>query len=226
MGTLPLIDVLLPLVPFMALILAASLHGLAVSSHFPRRHRGPGLVSGFGPIILFGSMALVVVCLVPGIAAALRFVPWYAAIIGGGFSLLAAPLVLRWFPDRFVDGRGALVTFAAASAVSPSARWIVVAARCKASGITPPQQSDKTSVWLTEQTISKMPCEMLIRFAAASIYAKRSIGDPALEPSRDRDQRQTSAQPVAGFARCRRLRSSPSAATTRPPCAISPPRPP
>jgi len=156
MGTLPLIDVLLPLVPFMALILAASLHGLAVSSHFPRRHRGPGLVSGFGPIILFGSMALVVVCLVPGIAAALRFIPWYAAIIGGGFSLLAAPLVLRWFPDRFVDGRGAPVAFAAASAVLALLLvWIVVAARCEASGITPPPQSDKTGVWLAEQTISK-----------------------------------------------------------------------
>jgi hypothetical protein len=107
---------LLPLLLFMALTLAASLQGLAASGHFPRRHRGSAVAFGFGPIILFGSMVLVVVCLVAGIAAAPRLMPWYAAVIGGGLSVLAAPLVLQWFPDRFVDGRGSLVAFAALSA--------------------------------------------------------------------------------------------------------------
>jgi hypothetical protein len=90
---------------------------LAVSGHFPHGNSQSTLASGFGPIVLLGSMALVSVCLVAGIAAALHVIPWYAAIIGGGFSLLAAPLVLRWFPDRFVDGRGALVAFASARVV-------------------------------------------------------------------------------------------------------------
>jgi hypothetical protein len=103
---------LIPLALFVALILAAALQGLAVSGHFPRRRKEVA----FEAVILFGSMALAVLSLVGGIAAALHFVPWYAAIIGGGFALLAAPLVLPWFPDRFVDGRGAPIAFAGVNA--------------------------------------------------------------------------------------------------------------
>ncbi len=110
-------DALIPIVLFMALVLAASLQALAASGHFPRPHRASAWASGFGPIILFGSMALVIVGLAAGTAAALRLIPWYAAIIGGGLSVLAAPLVLQWFPDRFVDGRGSLLAFAAVSVV-------------------------------------------------------------------------------------------------------------
>ncbi len=105
----------IPLVLFMALILVASLHGLAASGHFPRALRSSA--SGVGPIILFGSMAVAIAGLASGIVAAVRFIPWYAAIIGGGLAILAAPLVLQRFPDRFVDGRGALLTFAAANLV-------------------------------------------------------------------------------------------------------------
>jgi hypothetical protein len=114
---MPVIEALIPLALFMTLILAASLQGLAVSGHFPRDCDGSAWACGFGAVLLFGSIALAAVCLVAGIAAALRFIPWYAAIIGGGFALLAAPLVLQWFPDRFVDGRGAPAVFAGASAV-------------------------------------------------------------------------------------------------------------
>ncbi len=92
---MPLIDYLVPLALFAALILAASLFGLAVSGHFPRRQKGTAFASAFGAIILFGSIALVIAGLAGGIMGALHFVPWYAAIIGGGFALLAAPLVLR-----------------------------------------------------------------------------------------------------------------------------------
>jgi hypothetical protein len=107
------ISTLIPLILFMALVLTASLQGLAASGHFPRGAKA----SGFGAVTLFGSMALVLVCLVGGIAATLRFVPWYAAIIGGGLSVLTAPLLLQWFPDRFVDGSGALIAFAALGVV-------------------------------------------------------------------------------------------------------------
>jgi hypothetical protein len=109
------INTLILLILFMALILAASLYGLAASGHFPRGQKISAC--GVGLVVLFGSMGLVILCLVGGIAAAVRFVPWYAAIIGGGLSVLAAPLVLQWFPDRFVDGSGALVALSGAGAV-------------------------------------------------------------------------------------------------------------
>jgi hypothetical protein len=122
------IETLIPTSLFMALMLAASLHGLAASGHFPRRYKASA--SGFGPIALFGSMALIIVCLAAGTLAALHLIPWYAAIIGGGISVLAAPLVLQWFPDGFVDGRGALVAFAGLSAVlAVLLMWLVAAAR-------------------------------------------------------------------------------------------------
>jgi len=103
----------IPLVLFMALILVASLHGLAASGHFPRALQPS--TSRVGPIILFGSMAVAIAGLASGIVAGVRFVPWYAAIVGGGLAIIAAPLVLQRFPDSFVDGRGALLTFAAAN---------------------------------------------------------------------------------------------------------------
>lgn len=110
-------DTVLATLLFMALVLGVSLQGLAASGHFPREHRAPVMVTGFGPVILFGSIAVAFICLVAGIVAALRLIPWYAAIIGGGLSVLSAPLVLQWFPDCFVDGRGSAVAFTAVSVV-------------------------------------------------------------------------------------------------------------
>jgi hypothetical protein len=107
----------LPLVLFMALVMALSLHGLAASGQFPRERRSPALGAGAGPLILFASIGVAAVCLLVGLTLAWRLVPWYAAIIGGGAMVLAAPLVLQWFPDSFVDGRGALIAFAGAGAV-------------------------------------------------------------------------------------------------------------
>jgi hypothetical protein len=109
-------EALISIALFMALVLTSSVQGLAASGHFPRQRHASAFASGFGAMILFGSIALVILCLAAGIAAALHLIPWYGAIIGGGSSLLAAPPVLRMFPDRFVDGRGALIAFAAASA--------------------------------------------------------------------------------------------------------------
>jgi hypothetical protein len=106
---------ILPLVLFMALLLAAALCGLAASGHFPPEHRAPALRSGAGPFILFGSLILSLLCLAVGVVLAWRAIPWYAAVIGGGAVVLAAPLVLRSFPDTFVNGRGALLTFAGVS---------------------------------------------------------------------------------------------------------------
>jgi hypothetical protein len=77
-----------------------SLHGLAASGHFPHEHRPPAFASGAGPVVLYGSMALALLCLLVGMAAAWLLIPWYAAVIGGGAALLMAPLILRQFPNR------------------------------------------------------------------------------------------------------------------------------
>jgi hypothetical protein len=106
---------IIPLLSFMLLLLSASLCGLAASGHFPPEHRAPTLRSGFGRFILFGSLALCILCLFGGIALIWRTVPWYAAVIGGGVIVLAAPLLLQSFPDSFVNGRGALLTFSGLS---------------------------------------------------------------------------------------------------------------
>lgn len=106
----------LPLILFAGLILAAALHLLAASGQFPAEHRSGSLREGTGPVILFGTMLLVLLCVFGGIAAVWQRVPWYAAVIGGGLAVLMAPMLLKPLPDRFVNGRGALVAFAAACA--------------------------------------------------------------------------------------------------------------
>jgi hypothetical protein len=104
-----------PLLLFTALLLAAALCGLAASGHFPQEHRSPALRSPAGKLILFGSLALSIGSLAIGATLVWRTVPWYALVIGGGAVLLAAPLLLRPFPDPFVNGRAALVAFTGAS---------------------------------------------------------------------------------------------------------------
>ena len=108
---------ILPLILFMALVLTAILCALTASGHFPREHRSPALQSRAGKIILFGSLITSLLCLGAGVAVVWWAVPWYAAVIGAGAMALAAPIALRPFPDAFVNGRGALVIFAGASAV-------------------------------------------------------------------------------------------------------------
>jgi hypothetical protein len=102
---------IIQLLSFMLLLLSTSLCGLAASGHFPAEHRAPTLRSGVGRLILFGSLALCLACLLGGVALIWHTVPWYAAVIGGGATVLATPLVLQLFPDRFVNGRVALLTF-------------------------------------------------------------------------------------------------------------------
>src|SRR5437588_3482998 len=98
-------DALIPLLLFSALLLVFSLHTLAASGQFPREHRAPALMSSLGAIILHGTIVIAIACLFAALWAAWRLTPWYAAVIGGCLAILAAPLVLQQFPDRFVDGR-------------------------------------------------------------------------------------------------------------------------
>jgi hypothetical protein len=103
---------------FMALVCAASLYGLTASGHFPREHRAVSLRSPGGAALLFGTMTITVAAALVGVIAAMRLFPWYATVIGAGLVLLATPLLLRPFPDRYVNGGVALFSFAAASAVA------------------------------------------------------------------------------------------------------------
>ena len=107
----------IPLALFTTLLLFVSLHALAASGQFPREHRAPTLMSGGGAIVLYGTIAVALISLLAALFAAWRLIPWYAAVIGGGLAILAAPLVLQQFTDRFVDGRISLVSFAGAGAL-------------------------------------------------------------------------------------------------------------
>lgn len=111
-----LIETLIPLILFSALLLIVSLHTLSASGQFPREHRAPVLASGCGSIVLYGTIAVAMASLAGALFAAWRLIPWYEAVIGGGIAVLMAPLVLQQFPDRFIDGRASLFSFAGASA--------------------------------------------------------------------------------------------------------------
>jgi hypothetical protein len=102
------------LIAFAALLLAAALLGLSASGHFPRRsdrRDDPGTLAL--AVSLFAGAAATAV----GLLAAWRHLPWPPAVIAGGLAILAAPLVLQQFPDRFVDGRGALAAFGGGAVV-------------------------------------------------------------------------------------------------------------
>ena len=74
-------------------------------------HRAPALASELGAFILYGAIAVAFASSPVAFFAALRLIPWYAAVIGSGLAILAAPLVLQQFTHRFVDGRASLLRF-------------------------------------------------------------------------------------------------------------------
>jgi hypothetical protein len=119
-------EALIPLGLLTALLLAFALYALAASGQFPREHRTPTLASGLGVVVLYGTIAVAVTGLMAALLAAWRLVPWYAAVIGGGLAILAAPFVLQQFPDRFVDGRASLLSFATAVALLALLLWLCV----------------------------------------------------------------------------------------------------
>jgi hypothetical protein len=110
------LDAWFDLLLFIALLAAASLFGLAASGQFPREHRALSLRSATGAVILFGSIAVVLVSLLAGLLFAWQTIPWYAAVIGGCAPVLFAPLLLRPLPDPFVNGRRALLFFSTIAA--------------------------------------------------------------------------------------------------------------
>jgi hypothetical protein len=92
------------------------MYALAASGHFPREHRGKPFTTAAGGVLLFGTIAISLACAAAGVYFVQARVPWYAAIIGGGAVVLAAPLLLQLFSDEFVDGRASLLVFSAVAA--------------------------------------------------------------------------------------------------------------
>ena len=97
---------------FMVQVLVLALYGLTVSGHFPTEFRGESLRNASGAVLLWGTMAVAAAAFGVTLFFAWRRLELPFAIIGGGAMLLAAPLLLRPFPDSFVNGRGALLAFA------------------------------------------------------------------------------------------------------------------
>jgi hypothetical protein len=121
---------------FAALVLAVSLQLLAASGHFPSAARGPAMKSGPAVLLLWASLAITLAAFAAGVLAGSERLPWQGLIIAGGLALLCAPLILQQCPDRFVDGRAAVVTFAAAAAAF--ALLLAIGSNCGASESAPP----------------------------------------------------------------------------------------
>lgn len=102
----------LPLTAAIENLVQVGLIDLSILSGAPKR-----LKPRSGPVVLWTSIIISAISAVVGIAAAWRQIPWYAAVIGGGAAILLAPMALQFFPDRIVDGRSALIGFAAAAAI-------------------------------------------------------------------------------------------------------------
>ena len=117
------LDLIPALIIFAALLLAAALLALSASGHFPRRADAPG---DPGALALSVSMFAGAAATAVGLVAAWRHLPWPPAVIAGGLAILAAPLVLQQFPDRFVDGRGSLVAFGGGAVVLAAILLVIV----------------------------------------------------------------------------------------------------
>jgi hypothetical protein len=115
----------LALLLFAIAVALLALYGLTVSGHFPAEFRKPRLRTGIGAIVIWSTLVTTGAAAIVALAGALRVLPWTAIIIGGGAMLLAAPLVLRWFPDRFVDGPQALLGFAGGAMLAAIVLWTI-----------------------------------------------------------------------------------------------------
>ncbi len=116
----------LDLVLFVADVGLLALYGLACSGHFPADYRSDVFKTARGASVLWGTMVTAAIAAGLVVNAATRVLPWPSMVIGGGGMLLAAPLLLQLFSDRFVNGISALLSFAG-SALITSVIFMVVA---------------------------------------------------------------------------------------------------
>jgi len=121
------LDIAGPVVAFGVVVLLFGTYVMVASGHFPRAARGTVGGQAVSSVLLWGANLATLVALLVGIAGAWLLIPWYAGVIAGGFAMLAAPIVLQGFPDVFVDGRGALLTFAGGTIVAAMLlAWLAV----------------------------------------------------------------------------------------------------
>ncbi len=102
-----------PLLLFMAMALISCMFLLVAAGHFPAHARAPTLRTPSGAIILWGSICVVIASALGALYFAFATLPWYAAVIGGGLMVLAAPLLVQPFPNHIVDGKAALLALSA-----------------------------------------------------------------------------------------------------------------
>ena len=95
-----------------------TLCGLTVSGHFPFAARSNELKTFIGTFVIGATILSSGVAAVILIVVAVDLLPWTTIVIGGGAAVLAGPLLLRVFPDDFVDGIVGMLTFAAAAIVA------------------------------------------------------------------------------------------------------------
>jgi hypothetical protein len=93
-----------------------TLYGLTVSGHFPFAARKNELK--IGTVVISATILSAGIAAIILIVVAVQLLPWTVMVIGGGAAVLAGPLLLRVFPDDFVDGMAGLLTFAAAAMVA------------------------------------------------------------------------------------------------------------
>ena len=110
---------------FMVTIELLALYGLAFSGHFPAEFRSAELTGGPGAMLFWATLVAAVLAAMVAGCIALRVLSWPAIVIGGGAMLLAAPLLLRPFPDRFVNGLAGLATFAMSALAAAVLFWAV-----------------------------------------------------------------------------------------------------
>jgi hypothetical protein len=108
---------------FIAGMALLTLYGLTVSGHFPFEARSKELQSPIGTFVIGATLLSSGLAALLVIVTASNVLPWTAIIIGGGAALLAGPLLLRGFPDDFVDGLGGMVSFALAAVFIAVVLW-------------------------------------------------------------------------------------------------------
>ena len=108
---------------FMIVTVFLALYGLTVSGHFPAELRAAALRNAIGTTTIWATFVAAALAAIIAVTAAVRVLPWPASIIGGGAMLLFAPLLLRLFPDRFVNGHLALLAFAGSAMLASLILW-------------------------------------------------------------------------------------------------------
>lgn len=98
---------------FMALVLVVGLFVVVAAEHFPKEFRSPDLATMGGTVLLWSTIALIVVSSAIAVYVVFVAIPWYSAVIGGGLMALVAPLLVQPLPDALINGRSALLLLAA-----------------------------------------------------------------------------------------------------------------